>query len=120
MPLARLLALALAAMTLTAAEAASPPAVPIPDPQFSRDFAETQRYQLGRPTALRFTPDGRQLFFLRSGARDATRRLYVFDTTTGDGDAAVTTLRYDMDAGHNISVLLSEANSSGSGTGACW
>jgi hypothetical protein len=39
----------------------------------------------------------------------------LFDTTTGDGDAAVTTLRYDMDAGHNISVLLSEANSSGSG-----
>ena len=57
-------------------------AVPIPDPQFSKDFAETQKYALGRPTALRFTPDGKQLFFLRSGARDATRRLYVFDTTT--------------------------------------
>lgn len=83
MPLARTLTLALAAMTLTAAEAASTAAVPIPDPQFSRDFAETQKYQLGRPTALRFTPDGRQLFFLRSGARDATRRLYVFDSTTG-------------------------------------
>lgn len=57
-------------------------AVPIPDPQFSRDFAETQKYSLGRPTALRFTPDGRQLFFLRSGGRDSTRRLYVFDTAS--------------------------------------
>lgn len=70
-------------MTVNAAAAANAPAVPIPDPQFSRDFAETQKYALGRPTALRFTPDGRQLFFLRSGARDATRRLYVFDTATG-------------------------------------
>lgn len=71
-------AILLLAATMSLAQAA----VPIPDPQFSKDYAETQRYQLGRPTALRFTPDGRQLFFLRSGARDATRRLYAFDTAT--------------------------------------
>ncbi len=73
--------LAVAALVLVTMNAHA--AVPIPDPQFSKDFAETQKYSLGRPTALRFTPDGKQLFFLRSGARDATRRLYVFDTATG-------------------------------------
>ncbi len=65
-------------------------AVPIPDPQFSKDWAETQKYALGRPTALRFTPDGKQLFFLRSGARDSTRRLYVFDTTTKETRELIT------------------------------
>ena len=65
-------------------------AVPIPDPQFSRDYAETQKFTLGRPTALRFTPDGRQLFFLRSGARDSTRRLYVFDTATASTRELIT------------------------------
>ncbi len=90
MPLARTLALALAAMTFTTAKATSTAAVPIPDPQFSHDFAATQRYQLGRPTALRFTPDGRQLFFLRSSARDSTRRLYMFDTVTGSTRELIT------------------------------
>ena len=65
-------------------------AVPIPDPQFSRDYAETQKFTLGRPTALRFTPDGGQLFFLRSGARDSTRRLYVFDTVTASTRELIT------------------------------
>ncbi len=74
----RLVLASVALATMTAAQAA----VPIPDPQFSKEYAETQKYTLGRPTALRFTPDGRQLFFLRSGARDSTRRLYVFDTET--------------------------------------
>lgn len=74
----RLTAAALLTMTTLATHAA----VPIPDPAFSKDFAETQKYALGRPTALRFTPDGKQLFFLRSGSRDSTRQLYVFDTAT--------------------------------------
>lgn len=39
----------------------------------------------------------------------------LFDTTAGDGDPALTSLAYDMDADRDISVLLSEANSSGSG-----
>ena len=81
----RSIATALLAATLTAHAD-----VPIPDPQFSKDWAETQKYSLGRPTALRFTPDGQQLFFLRSGARDATRRLYVFDTTTAETRELIT------------------------------
>ncbi|MES2885334.1 MAG: DPP IV N-terminal domain-containing protein [Pseudomonadota bacterium] len=76
----------LALIAMTAAHAA----VPIPDPQFSKDSTETQKYSLGRPTALRFTPDGSQLFFLRSGPRDATRRLYVFDTATAQTRELIT------------------------------
>ena len=76
----------LALITMTAAHAA----VPIPDPQFSKDSTETQKYSLGRPTALRFTPDGKQLFFLRSGSRDSTRRLYVFDTATAQTRELIT------------------------------
>lgn len=76
----------LALIAMTAAHAA----VPIPDPQFSKDWAETQKYALGRPTALRFTPDGKQLFFLRSGARDSTRRLHVFDTATKETRELIT------------------------------
>ncbi len=79
--------LAVLALVMTATAHA---AVPIPDPQFSKDWAETQKYALGRPTALRFTPDGRQLFFLRSGARDSTRRLYVFDTATAETRELIT------------------------------
>ena len=78
-------------------------AVPIPDPQFSRDFAETQRYQLGRPTALRFTPDGKQLFFLRSGARDSTRKLYVFDTATKQTRELITPQQLLGDTGEVLS-----------------
>lgn len=78
------------ALLLLATMSLAQAAVPIPDPQFSKDYAETQKYQLGRPTALRFTPDGRQLFFLRSGPRDSTRKLYVFDTVTKETRELIT------------------------------
>lgn len=77
--------------------------VPIPDPQYSRDIAETQKYTLGRPTALRFTPDGKQLFFLRSGARDATRQLYVFETETKTIRPLVTPQQLLGDGGETLS-----------------
>jgi dipeptidyl-peptidase-4 len=50
--------------------------------QHFRDLAETRNYSLGRPTAPRFTPDGRHVIFLRGGPRDPVLRLYEFDLTT--------------------------------------
>jgi dipeptidyl-peptidase 4 len=78
------------ALALFVALPATRASVPIPDPQFSKDYAETQRYSRGRPKALRFTPDGKQVFFLRSAARDATQQLYAFDTATGQTRELIT------------------------------
>lgn len=49
------------------------------DAEFLEAWGQTGGFRYGRPTALRFAPDGGTLFFLRSGARDATRRLFAFD-----------------------------------------
>ena len=50
---------------------------------FLRDYAETYRFRLGKPTRIVPTPDGRHVLFLRSGARDFERRLYELDVATG-------------------------------------
>jgi dipeptidyl-peptidase 4 len=46
-------------------------------------YADTWRFRLGAPESIRFTPDGREVLFLRSGPRDFVRDLYVFDVATG-------------------------------------
>ncbi|MFQ5382163.1 MAG: DPP IV N-terminal domain-containing protein [Dehalococcoidia bacterium] len=48
-----------------------------------RDFAETAGYTNGLPIAIRFTPDGDKVLFLRSGPRDRIRNLYEMDAATG-------------------------------------
>ena len=53
------------------------------DPAFLTQYAETHRFNSGRPTSVRITPDGRSVFFLRSGPRDADRVLYRLDPKTG-------------------------------------
>lgn len=50
---------------------------------FLRQWAETNRFRLGRPAAIEIAPDGDAVFFLRSPARSFVRDLYVFDTATG-------------------------------------
>jgi len=46
-------------------------------------YSETWRFRLGAPESVRVTPDGREVLFLRSGARDFVRDLYAFDVAAG-------------------------------------
>ncbi len=46
-------------------------------------YAQTWRFRLGAPESVRVTPDGREVLFLRSGARDFVRDLFAFDVATG-------------------------------------
>jgi len=55
----------------------------VADAGFLEDYASTYRYRLGRPTAIRVTPDGRAVLFLRSGPRSFVRNLYELDVKTG-------------------------------------
>ena len=58
--------------------------------EFLRDWAETQGYSLGLPVAATPTPDGKQVLFLRSGARDRVRRLYELDLASGQERELIT------------------------------
>jgi dipeptidyl-peptidase-4 len=70
--------------------AASAPTVPGPDPTFLRAFAETRGFLLGRPTAIRPTPDGAAVLFLRSPPRQPTLALYEMSVSTGQVRELVT------------------------------
>lgn len=48
-----------------------------------RDILETRSYMLGRPTAMKLTPDGSAALFLRSGSRDRVQNLYEYDVASG-------------------------------------
>jgi len=50
---------------------------------FLRDYAETRRFQAGRPTAVQLAPGGRAALFLRSGPRSAVQALHETDLATG-------------------------------------
>ncbi|MEM8963833.1 MAG: alpha/beta fold hydrolase [Acidobacteriota bacterium] len=54
------------------------------DPEFLKQYAETYRFRLGKPTRLTPTPEGDSVLFLRSGPRDFVRDLWVFDRETGE------------------------------------
>lgn len=71
------------AAAVQAADAPPVAGVPVPDPQFIRDFAETNAFRLGHPNSIRLSPDGRRAYFLRSGARDRVQRLYETDLESG-------------------------------------
>lgn len=57
---------------------ARPAAKPI-DTTFLAQYASTNKFTLGRPTAFKVSRDGTQVFFLRSQARTFERDLYVYD-----------------------------------------
>src|SRR6185436_2054117 len=78
----------LCALALLLAAATTPAAGP--DPTFLRAFAETRGFVLGRPTAIRPTPDGSAVLFLRSPPRQATLSLYEFSVATGQTRELVT------------------------------
>ena len=64
--------------------------VPVPDPQFLRDFAQTNAFRLGHPTAIKLSPDGQRAYFLRAGARDPVQRLYETDLASGETRELIT------------------------------
>lgn len=53
------------------------------DDEFPLQYAETNRFRLGRPASVTVTPDGDAVYFLRSPARSFVRDLYVFERKTG-------------------------------------
>jgi dipeptidyl-peptidase-4 len=46
-------------------------------------YAITNKFRSGRPTSIKIGPDGRGVFFLRSGPRDSVQSLYEHDPQTG-------------------------------------
>ncbi|MCH7839705.1 MAG: DPP IV N-terminal domain-containing protein, partial [Planctomycetes bacterium] len=54
----------------------------IADPHFLNQYAVTRRFSLGRPTSIKFLPDGAGVLFLRSGPRSFVQDLYEFDIKT--------------------------------------
>jgi dipeptidyl-peptidase-4 len=60
------------------------PAVDKPlDAAFLRQYSETRGFTLGRPVAIKPTPDGKHVLFLRSPARSPKRSLFEFEVATG-------------------------------------
>src|SRR5947209_19046277 len=60
------------------------PAVDKPlDSSFLRLFSETRGFTLGRPVAIKPTPDGKHVLFLRSPAKSPKRSLFEFDLASG-------------------------------------
>jgi dipeptidyl-peptidase-4 len=58
--------------------------VPVdPNPNFLRQYAETNRFRSGRPGSFAISPDGGTVCFLRSGPRDRVQSLFTFDTKSG-------------------------------------
>lgn len=81
----RLLTALTALLPIATLTAQSPSAVDTraSNEQFLRQYAETYRFSLGRPTRATVTPDGVAVLFLRSGPRSFTNDLYEFDCRTG-------------------------------------
>ncbi len=78
-----LLALAAAALPLTASDHARPAQTVGPDPQFVEQYAATLRFTLGTPQSFQFVPQGRAVLFLRSGPRSFVRDLYELELPAG-------------------------------------
>lgn len=57
--------------------------VSVADPGFLEQFAATNRFRQGNPTAITLTPEGDAVLFLRSGPRTFVNDLYEFDCATG-------------------------------------
>lgn len=55
------------------------PGITLQNPEFLEQYAATNRFRLGNPGKLTFTPDARHVLFLRAGARSFVQDLWVFD-----------------------------------------
>ncbi len=66
------------------------PTDPAIDTDFIDQYAHTNRFRLGEPSAIQTLPDGSGVLYLRSGARDFVRNLYFFDAATGQSRVLLT------------------------------
>ncbi|MBX5484138.1 MAG: alpha/beta fold hydrolase [Myxococcaceae bacterium] len=81
-----LLALLFAPLMTHAADIHSAP----PYDSFLREYAQTRRYNNGRPVGITITPDSKHVLFLRSGPKDTVQALYAFDVDTGKTEPLLT------------------------------
>ncbi len=75
LPLVSLVLMSFASLTLAAERK---------EDTFLRDYGATYRFRLGEPSAVRLTPDGSAVLFLRSGPRSFVNDLYEFSVATGE------------------------------------
>jgi dipeptidyl-peptidase 4 len=68
----------------------SAPAQDDADFQFLQSLTQTRYWELGRPTAIRVTPDGSAVLFLRALPRKPEMRLFVFDMKTAQARELIT------------------------------
>ncbi len=80
-----------------------PPIESVADPAFLKAYAATYRYRLGHPRAIKITPDGKTVLFLRSGPRSFVQDLYAFDVTTGKERVLLTAARILKGAAEHLS-----------------
>jgi len=66
-------------LVATACRAADPAP---PDTSFLKQFAETRRFQLGRPQNPKVSPDGKTVLFLRAEPGKPALKLFEFDVAT--------------------------------------
>ncbi len=71
---------------------------------FLTEFAETRRYQSGRPGSVTITPDGKTALFLRSEAKDPRQVLYALDLATGAESVLLTPEQVLNGAAETLSV----------------
>jgi len=76
----------------------------VADEHFPETWALTSGYRLGHPTAIQITPEGDQVLFLRSGARDLSRALYSYDVASGEEHELLTAERLLGGADEELSV----------------
>src|SRR4051812_3206105 len=57
---------------------------------FLRQYAETRRFQSGRPVGVRITPDEQSVLFLRTSPTSNVQMLYAFDVATGQARELLT------------------------------
>jgi dipeptidyl-peptidase-4 len=81
--------------------ATSPAAISV-DP-FLDAWARTNRFRLGRPGAIRITPDGSKVLFLRSEPRSFVHTLYEFDVASGSERVLLTAEQILQGAEENLS-----------------
>ena len=68
----------------------SAPAQEDADFQFLQSLTQTRHWELGRPTAIRVTPDGSAVLFLRALPRKPEMRLFAFDVKTAQARELIT------------------------------
>jgi dipeptidyl-peptidase-4 len=60
------------------------------DAAFLKEISDTRSYTLGRPSSVKFLPDGSKLLFLRATSEDSALSLYEFDLHTKEEKVLLT------------------------------